>query len=321
MKAAVIHAQGGPEVLSYEDVEDPVPGPDDVVIAVEAISLEGGDLLHRSVLPVEGFPHVVGYQAGGTIAALGANVTGLSLGQRVVGFSFSGSHAERFRVPAHYAFPVPDALDMRIAATMPVTFGTAGWALFEAGGLKSGETVFIRGGTGGVGIAAVQLAKAAGAYVIATAGSRSCGRMAEFGCDHAIPYDRADYAEEVLRLTDGKGADLVVDLVGGNQAEIAKLVSTVAYKGRLAVVGLSSGEAPSVSFWDIAPKNMAVHGVLFGLEMHSDAAHEMIARYFVSAAAGELTMPIAGEFPLSQASEAHRHAEQEKPFGRILIIP
>jgi NADPH:quinone reductase-like Zn-dependent oxidoreductase len=145
--------------------------------------------------------------------------------------------------------------------------------------------------------------------------------MAEFGCDQAIPYDRVDYAGEVLRLTEGKGADLVVDLVGGNAAAMAELVSTVAYRGRLALVGLSSGEAPSVSFWDIAPKNMAVHGVLFGLEMHSDRARKMITDYFARAAKGQLTMPIAAEFPLSQASEAHRHAEQEKPFGRILIVP
>jgi NADPH2:quinone reductase len=321
MKAAVIHAQGGPEVLSYEEIDDPIPGPDDIVIAVEAISLEGGDLLHRSILPLEQFPHVVGYQAGGRIAALGANVSGLEIGQRVAGFSFSGSHAEKFRVPAHYAFPVPDALDMKAAATMPVTFGTAGWALFEAGSLQAGETVFIRGGTGGVGIAAVQLAKAAGARVIATAGSRSCGRMGEFGCDHAIAYDTVDYVDEVARLTDGRGADLVVDLVGGDTAEMARLVSTVAYRGRLAVVGLSSGEAPSISFWDIAPRNMSVHGVLFGLEMHSETAHAMIERYFAQAADGRLIMPIAAEFPLSQASEAHRHAEQAKPFGRVLIIP
>lgn len=321
MKAAVIHTQGGPDVLSYGDMPDPEAGPDDVIIAVEAISLEGGDLLHRAVLPVESFPHILGYQAGGTIIATGAGVNGLAVGQRVAGFGFSGSHAEKFRVPAHHAFPVPDTLDMRIAATMPVTFGTAGWALFEAGGLKAGETVFIRGGTGGVGIAAVQLAKAAGARVIATAGSRSGDRMGALGCDHAIAYDQADYAEEVLRLTDGKGADLVVDLVGGSQAEMTRLVSTVAYRGRLAVVGLSSGEAPSISFWDIAPRNIAVHGVLFGLEMHSDAAHAMIERYFADAASGKLTMPIAAQLPLSQASEAHRHAEQAKPFGRVIIIP
>jgi NADPH2:quinone reductase len=321
MKAAVIHAQGGPEVLSYEDVDDPVAGPDDVIVAVEAISLEGGDLLHRKSLAVESFPHIVGYQAGGTIIETGANVTDLAVGQRVAAFNFAGSHAEKFCVPAHYAFPVPDALDMRVAATMPVTFGTAGWALFEAGGLKRGETLFVRGGTGGVGIAAIQLAKAAVATVIATAGSRSADRLRDFGCDHAVAYDTVDFAEEVLRLTGGKGAELVMDVVGGSTAEVSRLVSTVAYGGRLAVVGLSGGEAPSVSFWDIAPKNMSVHGVLFGLEMHSQTAHDMMDRYFAKAAAGALTMPIAREFRLSQAADAHRHAEQEKPFGRVLIIP
>ncbi|MFO1378529.1 MAG: zinc-binding dehydrogenase [Steroidobacteraceae bacterium] len=321
MKAAVIHQQGGPEVLRYEDAPDPVPGPEDVLIDVEAISIEGGDLLNRSMLPVAKFPHIIGYQAGGRVAVVGASVHGLKVGQRVVGFGFFGSHAEKFCVPAHHAFAVSDGLDMKVAATMPVTFGTADEALFEAGGLKAGETVFVQGGGGGVGLAAIQLAKAAGATVIATCPGKVRPRLREFGCDHAIAYDETDFATEVLRLTDGKGVDLVVDLVGGNAQAVSKLISTVAYKGRLSVVGLASGEAPVVAFWDIVPKNMTVRGVLFGLEMHTPRAHAILARHMATAAAGRFTMPIDRAFPLAQAADAHHHIETQRPLGRVLLIP
>ena len=321
MKAAVIHEQGGPEVLRYEQLPDPTPGPDDVVIDVEVISLEGGDLLSRSILPIASFPHVVGYQAGGRVAATGANVTAFHPGERVVGFNFAGSHAEKFVTPAATVFKVPDGLDMRIAATMPVTFGTADEALFEAGQLKAGQTVFIQGGSGGVGLAAIQLANAAGATVIATAPVDRVEGVRKLGCDHPIAYDQTDYAAEVLRLTDGKGVDLVVDLVGGDSQAVSKLISTVAYKGRLSIVGLASGQAPSVAFWDIVPKNMTVRGVLFGLEMGTPRGRAMIEKSLERAAAGALTMPIERDFPLSEAALAHRYAEQDRPLGRLLLIP
>lgn len=321
MKAAVIHQQGGPEVLCYEDFPDPAPGPDDVVVDVEAISVEGGDLLNRSVLPIAQFPHVIGYGAAGTVSAVGDKVSELKVGDRVAAFSFSGSHAEKFLAPAATVFALPDGLDMAVAATMPVAFGTADEALFTAGQLKAGATVFIQGGSGGVGLAAIQLAKDAGATVIATASSRRTDGLAAFGCDHAIAYDRTDFAAEVLRLTNGTGADLVVDLVGGDSAAMSKLVSTVAYKGRLALVGLASGEAPTVAFWDIVPKNMTVHGVLFGLEMGTPRAREMIGRHLGRAAAGELTMPVDRDFPLREASDAHRYLEQDRPLGRVILRP
>ena len=321
MKAAVIHEQGGPDVLRYEDRLDPVPGADDVVIDVEAISIEGGDLLSRRMLPVPGLPHVIGYQAGGRISAVGDNVREFRIGQRVVGFAFSGSHAERFCVPAHHAFAVPDGLDMSIAATIPVTFGTADDALFAAGQLKAGEAVFIQGGRGGVGLAAIQLAKAAGATVIATATAQRCDDLRAFGCDHAIAYDQQDFAAEIMRITGGRGVELAVDMVGGTPEAVSKLISTIAYKGRLSVVGLSSGQAPTVAFWDIVPKNMSVHGVLFGLEMHTPRAREMLGRHFAAAAEGRLTMPIAAEFPLREAAAGHRFAEESRATGRVLLIP
>lgn len=322
MKAAVIHAQGGPEVLRYEDLPDPAPGPGEVVIRTEAISIEGGDLLNRSVLPQTSFPHVVGYQAVGTVVAAGEGVSRVAVGDRVAGFNFVGSHAEKFVVPDATAFLVPAGLDPKLAATIPVTFGTADDALFGFGRLQAGETVLIQGGAGGVGLAAIQLAKAAGATVLATArGKARAERLREFGADHGIAYDETDFAAEVLRLTGGKGADLVVDLAGGGAAAMTKLLSAVAYRGRLSVVGLSSGEAPSIGFWDIVVKNMTVFGVLFGAEMGSPRGQEIVERHLAGAAAGRLRMPIEREFPLAEAAAAHRYIEENRPFGRVLLIP
>lgn len=322
MKAVVIRELGPAEVLTYEDAPDPVCGPDDVLIRVEAISVEGGDILNRTIIPPPSALHIIGYQAAGTVETIGGNVSGIRVGQRVVGFSFFGSYAEKFCVRAHHLFPIPDGLDIRVAATVPVPFGTADDALFEFGRLRAGETVFIQGGAGGVGLAAIQLSKAAGATVIATArGAARAARLKDYGADHGIAYDEVDFVDEVLRLTDGKGADLVVDMAGGNAEAISRLIKTAAYRGRLSVVGAASGEPPSISFWDIIHKNLTVYGILFGAEIHTPRAHEMLGRHLEGAAAGRLTMPIAQEFPLAQAVNAHRYIETSRPFGRVLLIP
>jgi len=320
MKAAVIDENGPPSVLHYRDFADPVPGPDDILIRVEVISLEGGDLLNRRMLPPAAFPHVVGYQAGGTVVAVGSGVTRIRVGQRVAGFAFAGSHAELFRVAEHHAFVLPDGLDMKLGVTMPVTFGTADDALFEFGRLQAGETVLIQGGAGGVGLAAIQLAKAAGARVVATARGRArADRLKDYGADHAIAYDSQDIVAETMRLTAGRGADLAVDMAGGQG--VTTLMQALAYRGRLSVVGASSGDLPSFGFFDIIGKSLTVYGILFGLEMHTPRAHAFMARHFQAAAEGRLRMPVDRVFALSQAREAHDYAESGHPFGRVLLVP
>jgi NADPH:quinone reductase len=320
MKAALIRENGPPSVLSYEDVPDPVLQPDGVLIRVEAISLEGGDMLNRKMLPPASFPHIVGYQAAGTVEAVGPQVSKIRVGQRVAGFSFAGSHAELFAVPEYHAFPIPDGLDIAVAATIPVTFGTADEALFEFAKLKAGETVLIQGGAGGVGLAAIQLAKAVGATVIATAfGEARAQALKQYGADHGIAYDQGDIADAVLAITDGKGADLVVDMAGGKS--LATLLRAVAYRGRLATVGFSSGELPSLGFFELISKNLTVYGVLFGLEMPTPRAHAMIERHMQAALAGKITMPIDRTFLLSDIVSAHDYAERSRPFGRVIIKP
>src|SRR5208282_4535938 len=216
MKAAVYYQNGGPEVLKYEDVPDPECHPKGVVIRVEAVSIEGGDTLNRWHGALLTKPHVVGYQAGGEIVEVGSEVTNLRVGQKVTTVYNFGSHAALRGVPARNAWPVPKGFDVKLAAAIPVPFGTADDCLFEYGRLKAGETVLVQAGASGVGVAAIQLAKRAGAKVIATASSdERLERLKPLGMDHGINYRRDDVVKSVMGITHNRGVDLVVDPVGG----------------------------------------------------------------------------------------------------------
>ena len=230
MKAAVYYETGNPDVFKYEDVADPKCHPKGILIQVEAVSIEGGDVLNRAGGAMTSTPHVVGYQAAGTIVEVGSEVTNRVVGQRVATSSADGSHAELRSVPARGSWLLPDALSSNEGACIPVTFGTADDCLFEFGHLKEGETVLIQGGAGGVGIAAIQLAKHAGATVIATASSQAkLDFLKELGADHCINYVEQDLLEEIGRYTDNKGVNLVVEPVGGHvlESSLKALINTV----------------------------------------------------------------------------------------------
>ena len=245
MKAAVYYENGGPEVLKYEDFPDPDLHPRGVIIKVEAIAIEGGDTLNRWRGPLMTNPHIVGYQAAGEIVAVGSEVTHLKVGQKVATVNNWGSHAELRSVPARNCWVIPDGFDVKKAAAIPVTFGTADDCLFEAGRLKAGETVLVQAGASGVGVAAIQLAKRAGAgLILATASSdERLERLQPFGLDHGINYAREDVVKEVMRLTDKKGVDVVVDSVGGPTLQGS--INALAYRGRVSMVG-AAGREPMV---------------------------------------------------------------------------
>ncbi|MCA1188003.1 MULTISPECIES: zinc-binding dehydrogenase [Saccharopolyspora] len=322
MKAAVYYENGGPDVLRYADVPDPEIGPGEVLLRIEAVGVQGGDLLHRQSAPPETTPHVVGYQAAGTVAAVGEGVTGLREGQRAVAFMPHGSHAELAAVPEHNAYRVPDDLDPRLAAGIPVEFGTADDCLFEFGRLRAGEVVLVQAAAGGVGLAAVQLAAAAGATVLGTASSaEKLARLGEHGLHHAINYREEDVAARVAELTDGRGVDLVVDPVGGRTLESS--VAALAYRGRISWVGQAGREPNPPRLDPLMFKSASLNGVYFGGEMAHDPARTraLIERLIARVAAGELTVVVDREFPLAEAAEAHRHIEGRGAFGRVLLIP
>ena len=320
MKAAVYYENGGPEVLKYEDFPDPDLHPRGVIIKVEAIAIEGGDTLNRWRGPLMTNPHVVGYQAAGEIVAVGAEVTHLKLGQKVATVNNWGSHAELRSVPARNCWVIPDGFDVKKAAAIPVTFGTADDCLFEAGRLKAGETVLVQAGASGVGVAAIQLAKRAGATVLATASSdERLERLKPLGLDHGINYAREDVVKEVMRLTDKKGVDVVVDSVGGPTLQGS--INALAYRGRVSMVGAAGREPMVVDVGAMMGGNRQLRGVFLGAEIMTDRVHDNIQRLIDEAARGELEVLVDKVFPLSDAAGAHAYIESRAAVGRVVMVP
>ncbi len=322
MKAAVIHENGGPDVLRYENVPDPDCPEGCVLIDVEAISIEGGDLLARAGSPPPSVPHVVGYLAAGTVTEVGAGVTDRAVGDRVVTLNMSGSHASKRAVPAMMTWLIPDRLDAAPAACVPVAFGTAQECLFTAGRLESGQAALIHAGAGGVGMAAIQLAKHAGATVISTASSdEKLERLKEYGLDHGINYVRESFLARTRELTDGRGADVILDSVGGQN--LVDSISALSYRGTLVSVGLAGRSGSTVEARALWEKNNALRGVFLGGALLTEHArvHTMIAELMERVAAGELSVVIDRTFPLAEAAAAHAYIESRQAFGRVVLTP
>ena len=319
MKAAVYYETGGPEVFRYEELPDPPCHPRGLVIDVESISIEGGDVLHRAGGEMTGRPHIVGYQCAGTVREAGAEVTDFKAGDRVVVTMPSGSHASVASVPARSAWPVPAGMDIREAACVPIAFGTADDCLFEFGRLQAGETVLIQGGGGGVGLAAVQLAARAGATVLATASSdEKLERLTPFGMTHGINYRDRDPVQAVRAITDGRGVDLVVDPVG---TTLEASLACLAYRGRAITVGNAGRGDRRVDVQPLMLGNQSLTGVYLGAEMGTERVHAMIARHLQDVANGSLRVVIDRTFPLAEAAAAHAYIESRRAFGRVLLIP
>lgn len=322
MKAAVIAQNGGPEVLTYADIPDPVCADDGIVIDVQTISIEGGDLLARLMTPPSGATHVVGYIAAGTVRAIGAKVKGRTIGERVVTLNASGSHAQQRAVPAAMVWAIPDGVSTADAACVPVAFATAHDCLFNAGGLKSGQTVLIHAGAGGVGMAAIQMAKKAGATVIATASSsEKLARLKDFGLDHGINYVEQDFVAEVQGLTGKRGVDVVVDSVGGKT--LVDSVKVLGWRGRLVSVGIAGRGGSGVNAFSLWAKNNTLHGVLFATSLQNEypRAHALVGECLQRVASGELRVVIDRSFPLAEAAQAHIALEARRTTGSTVLLP
>ncbi|HEV8153617.1 MAG TPA: zinc-binding alcohol dehydrogenase family protein [Solirubrobacteraceae bacterium] len=320
MKAAVIYETGPPEVLRYEDVPNPECPDGFVVVDTEAISIEGGDLLARAAGELASVPHIVGYLSAGTVSEVRGE--GRAVGDRVVALNAFGSHASRRAVPALTTWPIPDGLDAARAACVPVACGTAYECLFTAGGLTQGQTVLIHAGAGGVGMAAIQLAKQAGATVLATASSdEKLERLKALGLDHGINYARERFVERTHELTDGRGADVVVDSIGGQN--LVDSVGVLAYRGTLVSVGAAARAGSAIEATSLWTRNNTLRGVYLGGAILPEYAriHPMIAEMLERVARGDLHVEIDRSFPLADAAGAHEYVESRKAFGRVVITP
>lgn len=294
--------------------------PKGVLVQVEAISIEGGDTLNRLGGEMPARPHIVGYQCGGTVVAVGEAVTDREVGQRVVATTPHGSHAELVAVPARATWLVPEGLDPTLAACVPIAFGTADDCLFHFGHLREGETVLVQAGAGGVGLAAIQLARRAGATVLATASSdERLGRLAAHGLDHGINYRDDDQVAAVRRITEGRGVDLVVDPVG---TTLPASIRSLAYLGRISYVGNAGRDPQPVDVSALMAGNQSITGVFLGAELATGTrAHENIERLLGLVATGELEVVVDSTFPLEDAAAAHAHVESRRAFGRVVLVP
>ena len=326
MKAVFCKQLGGPENLAIGESDPPIPGPNDVHIRVRAAGLNFADTLqiagkYQSKLKP---PFVPGMEVAGEIIGLGSEVTRpLRMGQRVMAFMRGGgAFAEEALVDSEWLVPIPDEMDDIIAAGFPTVYGTSNFALKHRGQLKKGETLLVLGAAGGVGLTAVELGKQMGARVIAAAGgTEKCNVTIDHGADFAIDYKSESIKERVREITDGIGADVVYDAVGGDVFDQA--IRAVNWEARMLIIGFASGRIQQVPANLILVKNISVVGVVYGAQTERDPAY---GASFVQEAAdffrqGKLKPHTGKVFPLEDATGAMNALLSRDYAGKIILVP
>jgi NADPH:quinone reductase-like Zn-dependent oxidoreductase len=336
MRQVVITRYGPPDVLEASDAPDPTPGDDDIRLRVRAAGVNFADILARLGLYPDAPrpPMVVGYEVAGHVDAVGRNIVGFAVGDRVVALTRFGGYADTVVVPAFQAFHFPDEVSDAEAAALPVNYLTASIALYKMAALSPGETVLVHNAGGGVGIAATQLARLRRATVIGTASAFKHDALRSFGVDHAIDYRHANVAEEVNTLTRGRGVDVILDPIGGHS--FTDSYRMLAPLGRLVIFGLSAaapGEKRNIwrafRAWLATPKfdplslinrNRGVFGLnvghLWGERKQLAATMEMLISEL---RAGRISPVVARTFPLERAADAHRFIQSRGNIGKVVL--
>jgi NADPH2:quinone reductase len=322
MKAFRFDRPGGPEVLRFDDVPLPEPGPGEVRIRHKAVALNFRDILvRRGQHAVKAFPSGLGTESAGTIEALGPGVTGFSIGDRVATVSRpDDAYAEARIAPAARVVKLPDTIDERTAASMMVRGMTARYLLRATYNVKPGDTIVIHAAAGGVGLIVSQWAKHLGATVIGTAGSEDKAAVARaHGCDHVLGYD--DFADKVREITGGKGVPVVYDSIG--KTTFVNSLKCLAPRGILASLGESSGDPPPVDARTLG--NMGSLYVTHPSLIHYTATRadlmETANDLFEMVGSGKVKIEISRSYPLSEAAQAHRDVEARKTTGSVVLIP
>ncbi|MQA95573.1 MAG: zinc-binding dehydrogenase [Streptosporangiales bacterium] len=328
MQAIQIHEPGGPEVLSYETVPDPSPGPGEVVIEVAAAGVNRPDVMQRKGLypPPPGAPPYLGLECSGRVIAVGDDVSGVTAGSEVCALLAGGGYAERVAVPAGQVMPVPAGVSTVDAAALPEVTCTVWSMAFMQGHLAEGETLLVHGGSSGIGTFAIQLAKARGARVIVTAGSaEKLERCRELGADGGINYREEDFPARVKELTDGAGADVILDIMGAKY--LAGNLESLAVDGRLVIIGLQGGRKAEIDLDAVQSKRLSVSGARLrprqvdGPAGKARIVSEVVEHVWPLVAGGSVRPIIDRVLPMSEASEAHRVMEASEHVGKILLTP
>jgi len=322
MKAVVFEKLGGPEVMKIAEVPKPGVKPGVVLIKVRAAGINFADMLFRrgqyAMQPK--LPDTPGLEAAGEIEAVGAGVTNFKPGQRVAALG-NKMYAEYALAPATQVIPIPDSLSFEHAAAFPVQVLTAWHMLHTSHKTGPGQTVLVHSAAGGVGIVAVQIAKAAGARVIGTVSSASKAALVkEYGADDVINYATQDFAAEANRLTGGRGVDLILDAVGATTLD--KGLTCLAPFGHLILYGRAGGPPEPLNLFKLFEKSTAVSGfVLYTVAAVPDVMSRGIEESFKLIAEGKLKLLVGKSFPLAQAVEAHKFIESRQSTGKLVLIP
>jgi len=324
MRAVIITEPGGPEVLQWEEVPDPVPGPGEVLIDVAAAGVNRADLLQRQGLypPPPGAPHYPGMEVSGRIESVGDGVTGWQPGDEVCALMAGGGYAEKVAVPAGQVLPVPAGLTVMDAAALPETTCTVYSNLVLVGELRAGTTMLVHGGASGIGTTAIQLGKALGARVICTAGSPAkLDRCRELGADVAISYRDEDFVEVVKDVTDGHGADVILDIMGASY--LARNLAALATEGRLVIIGRQGGNRAELDLGLLQSKRASIHATTLRnqpVAEKSAIVAGVIDQVWPLVSAGTVMPVIHERVPMAEAARAHRLLEEGDHTGKVLLV-
>jgi NADPH:quinone reductase len=323
MTAIGITKPGGPEVLVPEERPVPLPGPGEILVKVAAAGVNRPDVMQRQGLypPPKGAPDIPGLEIAGEVVSLGDNVTRWKQGDEVMALVIGGGYAEYCLAHEGHALRVPQNLSMTEAAAVPETFFTVWHNVYERGALQSGETLLVHGGTSGIGTTAIQLAKAFGAKVITTAGSpEKCDAARNLGADLAINYKTEDFVAAAKDFTGGKGANVILDMIGGDYIE--RNYEAAAVEGRIVQIAFQGSPKATVNFTRIMLKRLHHTGSTLrsrSVEDKSAIARAVEAKVLPLLASGKVTPVMDSTFALREASAAHARMESSAHIGKIVL--
>lgn len=324
MHAVVITEPGDPDVLQWTEVEDPVPGPGEVLVDVAGSGVNRADMMQRQGFypPPQGAPPYLGLECSGTVAEVGPEVTGWRPGDAVCALLAGGGYAEKVAVPAGQLLPAPASVSLRHAGALPETACTVYSNVFLGAGLKAGETFLVHGGASGIGTMAIQLAKQAGATVAVTAGSaEKLKACRELGADITINYHDEDFVQAIKKATQGRGADVILDIIGA--AYLARNVDALAPDGRIAIIGLQGGRKAELDLNKLMAKRGTISCTTLRArprEQKADIVRAVRDHVWPLVDAGTIRPVVHCELPMAEAAEAHRIMTASTHTGKILLV-
>ncbi len=323
MRAVEITEPGGPEVLRVGERAVPEPGEEEVLIKVAAAGINRPDVMQRTGMypPPPGASDIPGLEIAGTVAARGPDASGVQEGDLVCALVTGGGYAEYCTAPASLCLPVPEGLSAAQAAAIPETFFTVWTNVFDRGRLASGESLLVHGGSSGIGTTAIQLGKAFGATVYVTAGSdEKCQACTDLGADAAINYRSEDFVAKILELTNERGVDLILDMIGGDY--LPRNLKSLAVEGRIVQIALQGGPKVEMNLLPIMLKRLTLTGSTLrprSVAQKAMIAHSLREKVWPLLESDKVRPIIHATFPLAQASDAHRMMESSQHIGKIVL--